>query len=312
MQSARPSARLQGVSKYITPTLLGGIAAAATLLTLTVMLWPLGPLAGGLLIGLGVLLTVALAGHLLARRRYRPGWEYSEDDIRGLSESDRLEYRLQALIDQERRLEVRELQLARQMRVQLANDESIDVVRTHLSDAELAGFVEKDRRLVALIEAESQRAFNRVLNNRYAADAGVNSPLIFADIRAFVEEVARLYRPDSPDPLLETDIELVAKSLSSMALHMLVVVDGLPINLKSYSTAKMYRLIRRGASYYGTYKAFRPFLEQGLNALQVARLALGMNPVAVGLAWAAGKLTTHGAKAIGERAAAAARTAIAQ
>ena len=116
-----------------------------------------------------------------------------------------------------------------------------------------------------------------------------------------MEEVARLHRPDSPDPLLETEIELVAKSLSSMALHMLVVVDGLPINLKSYSTAKMYRLIRRGASYYGTYKSFRPFLEQGLNALQVARLALGMNPVAVGLAWAAGKLTTHGAKAIGER-----------
>ncbi len=301
MQSAWASARLKGVSKYITPTLLGGILAATTLLTLTVMLWPPSPLAGGLLIGLGVLLAVALAGHLLARRRYRPGWGYSDDAIRGLSEAERLEYRLQALIDQERRLEVRELQLARQMRVQLANDESIDVVRTDLSDAELAGFVEKDRRLVALIEAESQRAFNRVLNNRYAADVGVNSQLIFADIRAFVEEVARLYRPDSPDPLLETEIELVAKSLSSMALHMLVVVDGLPINLKSYSTAKMYRLIRRGASYYGTYKSFRPFLEQGLNALQVARLALGMNPVAVGLAWAAGKLTTHGAKAIGER-----------
>ncbi len=279
---------------------MGGTLAALLLAVLTVLLWPPGALVGTLLTVLFLLLFLALAGHIHRRRRHRPAWGYPEEVTRGMSAEERLEFRLQAVIDQERRLEIRELQLARQLRTQLATGEALDVVQTDLSDEKLAEFAEKDRKLVALIEAESQRAFNRVLNNRYAAEEGVNSPLILADIRAFVEEVAHLYRPESKDPLLETDIELVAKSLSSMALHLLVVVDGLPINLKSYSTAKMYRLIRRGASYYGTYKSFRPYLEQGLNALQVARLALGMNPVAVSIAWAAGKLTTHGAKTLGE------------
>jgi hypothetical protein len=288
------------VSKYITATFIGGVLAAAILAALAYILWPPGTLVGTLLIALFVLLVIAVAQHVQHRRRHRPAWGFPDGQARGLSESERLEIRLQALIDQERRLEIRELQLARQMRTQLATGETIDVVQTDLADQKLAEFVESDRKLVALIEAESQRAFYRVLNNRYAAAEGVNSALIVADLRAFVEEVARLYRPDSKDPLLETDIELVAKSLSSMALHLLVVIDGLPINLKSYSTARMYRLIRRGASYYGTYKAVRPYLEQGLNALQVARLALGMNPVAVSLAWAAGKLTTHGARTVGE------------
>ena len=72
---------MQGVSKYITASLIGGIAAAAVMLTLTVMLWPPGWLAGGLLIGLGVLLALALTGHLLQRRRYRPGWGYTDEDI---------------------------------------------------------------------------------------------------------------------------------------------------------------------------------------------------------------------------------------
>lgn len=288
------------VSKYFTPTVMGGLVAAAILAVLAVVLWPPGALVGALLTALLALLVIAIAQDVFHRRRHRPAWRFPDEEARGLSESERLEFRLQALIDQERRLEIRELQLARQMRTQLASSDTIDVVQTDVPDQKLAEFVDSDRKLVALIEAESQRAFYRVLNNRYAAEEGVNSALIVADLRAFVEEVARLYRPDSRDPLLETDIELVAKSLSSMALHLLVVIDGLPINLKSYSTARMYRLIRRGASYYGTYKSVRPYLEQGLNALQVARLALGMNPVAVSLAWAAGKLTTHGARTVGE------------
>lgn len=154
---------------------------------------------------------------------------------------------------------------------------------------------------MSLIEQESRLAFDRILNNRYAAGNGVDTALILADLRDFIETVARLYRPESTDPLLETEIERIAKSLSSTSLHLLMIVDSLPIDLKSYNTAKMYRLLRRSASYYGTYKAVRPYLEQGMNAVQLARLALGFNPIAVGAAWIAGRITAHGARALGER-----------
>lgn len=290
------------MDRYLTPALIGGVAAAATLATLAVVLWPPGLVVGTLLSLLGVMLAIALLAHVARRRRYRPEWSFRPERAAGLTEAELAEWRNRALIEREQRLELRELQLARQTRaLQRVNEDYLDVLDAEPSSDELGAMVETDRKLIALIESESQLAFDRILENRYAAAQGVNTALILADLRSFVERVARLYRPNSQNPLLETEIELIAKSLSSTALHMLVVVDGLPINLKSYNAAKMYRLIRRGVSYYGTYKAFRPYIERGLNALQMARLAFGVNPAAVGAAWAAGKLTSYGARAIGER-----------
>ncbi len=290
------------MSKYLTITLIAGIFGAAILIALIVLLWPPGLLIGALLGSLLFLLAIALLVHVVERRHFRPAWRFRPEDEAGLSESEVAELRMNALIEREQRLELRELQLARQTRaLQIANEDYIDVLQADPPAEELAERVEADRRLMALIEEESQDAFDRVRQNRYAAEHGVNTTLILEDTRAFVEKVARLYCPDTEDPLFETDIEAITKSVSSTALHMLVVVDGLPINLKSYNAAKMYRLIRRGAAYYGTYKAYRPYVEHGLNVLQAARLALGVNPAAVGVAWAAGKLATHGARAIGER-----------
>ena len=290
------------MSKYLTITLISGIFGAAILVALIVLLWPPGLLVGVLLSILFFLLAIAMLVHVIERRHFRPAWRFRPQDEEGLSESEVAELRMNALIEREQRLELRELQLARQTRaLQIANEDYIDVLQADPPAEELAERVEADRQLMALIEAESQHAFDRVLENRYAAEQGVNTALILQDTRAFVEKVARLYCPDTEDPLFETDVEAITKSVSSTALHMLVVVEGLPINLKSYNAAKMYRLIRRGASYYGTYKAYRPYIEHGLNVLQAARLALGVNPATVGVAWAAGKLATHGARAIGER-----------
>ncbi|HUF73288.1 MAG TPA: hypothetical protein VMR74_10360 [Gammaproteobacteria bacterium] len=290
------------MDKYLTPALIGGLVAAATLVALVVVLWPPGLAAGILLSILAGLLAVALAFHVARRKRYRPEWKFRPGQAGGMTEAELAEWRNRALIDREQRLELRELQLARQTRaLQRVNEDYLDVLDSEPTAEELGALVETDRRVIALIESESQRAFDRVLANRYAAPEGVNTALILADVRSFVEQVARLYRPDTEHPLLETEIELIAKSLSSAALHVLVVVDALPINLKSYNAARMYRLIRRGASYYGTYKSFRPYIEHGLNVLQMARLAFGVNPAAVAAAWAAGKLTSYGAKAIGER-----------
>lgn len=290
------------MSKYLTITLIGGILGVAILIALLVILWPPGMLVGSLLVSLLVMLALAMIVHVIERRHFRPAWRIRPEDAEGMSEAELAELRMNALVEREQRLELRELQLARQTRaLQIANEDYLDVLEADPPAEELAMLVETDRKLIALIESESQRAFDRVLENRYAAEHGINTQLIFEDTRAFIETVAHLYRPDTEDPLFETDIELIAKSMSSAALHLLVVIDGLPMNLKSYNAATMYRLIRRGASYYGTYKAFRPYLEHGLNVLQAARLAIGMNPAAVGAAWAAGKLATHGARAIGER-----------
>lgn len=278
------------------------VLATALLVSLLVRLWPPGPIIAALMGALFLLLVTTV--FVVVRRQLQdtPPWAYGAGSPAEMSDDEFIDYRLKSLAEFERRLELRELRLARQIRTShLAHDDYIDLVQADPTDDELESLAEKDRQLIGLIEAESQLAFNRILENRYAADGGVNTPLILTDIRAFIEQVAKLYCPNTDDALFETEIELIAKSLSSASLHLLIVVDALPGNLKTYNTAKMYRLVRRGASYYGNYKAFRPYMEQGLNALQVARLALGMNPITVGATWLAGKLTSYGAKAIGER-----------
>ena len=281
--------------------LLCMLAGAAILIAITVMLWPPGRALAVLLAVLGLVLAAGFA--LTVRRGSEPSVSLlSDEELSTLSDAERVEHQIRALADYERRLGIREQRLARLMRAQqLTADDFVSVVQTEPDDEELADLTEKDRRLVALIEAESQLAFERILKNRYADDDGVDTALILADVRTFIEKVAKLYSPETANPLLETEIERIAKSLSSTSLHLLMVVDTLPLDLKSYNTAKMYRLLRRSTSYYGTYKAVRPYLEQGLNVLQLARLALGSNPIAVGAAWIAGKITTHGAKALGER-----------
>lgn len=289
------------LSKYLTLALVGGLFGAGLLIWLTIVLWPPGTLVGSLLASLALLLAIALTAHILKRRRYREV-AVNPAALDDMTPDERTAWRLEVLAEREQYLELRELKLGRQMRaLQRAGDDYIDILEADPPMEELERLVAADRQLIALIESESQRAFDRIRGNRYGAAEGVNTALIVTDVRDFVEAVAKLYRPETEHPLLETEIERIAKTLSSAALHMLVVVDDLPINLKSYNTASLYRLIRRGVSYYGTYKAFRPYLEQGMNLLQLARLALGMNPIAVGGAWVAGKIASHGAKAIGER-----------
>ncbi len=290
------------MNRFLWSALACTLVAAVLLGWLAVQLWPPGTKVAWLLGGSGALIGIALTAQVLALLRGRGSWrrgaELPEEEAAAL-----IEDQVQALEDQERRLELRELRLARHMRLHqhTLDDEAIDLVEAHPSDDELAALVETDRRLMALVEAESQRAFDRVRENRYAADQGVDTGLILKDLRVFVRDVALLYQPGTEDPLLETDVELLAKSISSTALHLLVVIDGLPLDLKSYNIATLYRLIRRATAYYGTYKAVRPYLDHGLTALQAARLALGMNPAVVGATWVAGKVTAQGAKVVGER-----------
>ena len=272
------------------------------LIVLTVKLWPPGPVVGGLLAAIFILPVIAAIANIARQQRSVRSAYVSAKDILELSDDELQKLQLEALAEIESNLELRELRLARRIRAaNIATADYLDLLDPEPTDKELEVLLEHDRRLILLIEEESQLAFDRILANRYASGDGVDTGLIMSDVRDFVEKVAQLYQPESENILLETEIERMAKSLSSTSLHLLLVIDGLPLDIKSYNLATVYRLIRRGVSYYGTYKAFRPYLEHGMNSLQLARLAMGINPLAVGTAWLAGKLASHGAKAVGER-----------
>ncbi|MEO0973891.1 MAG: hypothetical protein AAFX85_12430, partial [Pseudomonadota bacterium] len=253
-------------------------------------------------LGLGAACSFGAAAAHVALARRRPTDAATESDT--LQERlDALAYRESQVSHRAHRLEVREQRLSRQLRVlQLADhDRFVDVVDSELSPHAIERLVQQDQALLALIERRSQQAFDDLLANRYSDGDGVDLTLMWQDLGNFIESVARLYQPQARDPLLETEIELVAKATSSTALHLLLVVDALPLDLKSYNAATMYRTLRRAADYYGTWKQVKPYLDAGLSVLQVARFALGVNPVAVGASWVAGKLAAQGAQKVTEQ-----------
>ncbi len=277
---------------------------AAGLLALALLLSPPNqPYVMLTLVAALALCFTSLVTHLALVRRTR-ATPAPEQEASALTDRAGALARQEAQIRQRAdRLEIREQRLSRRLRVlQLADHERfVDVVDSELSPQAIERLVSNDRELLLLIERRSQQAFEDILANRYSDGDGVNMALLWRDVGDFVETVARLYQPDARHPLLETELELVAKATSSTALHLLLVVDALPLNLKGYNAATMYRTLRRAVDYYGTWKQVKPFLDAGLSVLQVARFALGANPVAVGASWAAGKLAAQGAQKVTEQ-----------
>ena len=65
---------------------------------------------------------------------------------------------------------------------------------------------ERDRRLFELLEAESQRLFEKILNSEFSREGRVQADLIRDEALRLVTSVAAIYRPDLKEPLLETSI----------------------------------------------------------------------------------------------------------
>ncbi len=280
------------------------VLAGCTLLAL----WPPTPLTAALLAGIGLLALAATTLQLLRLRAVRRR-EASPQFMRELADlraaSAQVQAREQAVRRRADQLELREQRIGRRLRaLHLAElGQAVDVADSEHSEEALLRLVRSDRALIALIEAESQRAFDNILANRYAAGDGnrVHLGLVMQDLGEFVESVARLYRSEGEAPLLDTEIERVVLAASSTALHVLVVVDALPINVKSWNVQKLYRQMRRAVSYYGTYKAAQPYLDLGMGLLQFARFAFGANPLTAGATWVTGKLAARGVARVTEK-----------
>jgi hypothetical protein len=92
-------------------TIVALAATVAALVVLAVVLWPPTVVTGLLLAALFLLPSVALLAGLARLQRRVPIHSLSAEAIIGMSDEEMLRYRLQALADLERQLEIRELRL---------------------------------------------------------------------------------------------------------------------------------------------------------------------------------------------------------
>ena len=155
---------------------------------------------------------------------------------------------------------------------------------------------EKDQAVMALIRQRTEQLFEDIKNKAYQKDGRFEKGRLMMDMLALMESVAKIYQPDSENPLLETNVELLLRAANRIALQMLVVLEQLPLDIKRYSFRNIYESVQTGIKIYGVYKAANPYWNFLRPVYYLGRYGLGGNPVTLGVAWALGEMAKTGAK----------------
>ncbi len=161
-----------------------------------------------------------------------------------------------------------------------------------------ADYAEKDRQVVEILEEEAQTLYENIRSNKYVRNDKFELPLLRDDALALATRVAQVYQPTVENPLLETSIEQLVRASSRACLHLLVVLDRLPLNVQEYNVNSMYGYVRQAVKAYGVYQQARPFMPYLSGAYYAGRAAMGVNPISLGAWWTIGKLSQKGASAL--------------
>lgn len=167
----------------------------------------------------------------------------------------------------------------------------------NLQNAELA---RRDAQMLDLLAQETRRLFEDIRANKYVQN-GRFQPLILRDEAwQLAERVARIYRPDAENPLLETSPELVLRAASRVCLHLLVILDELPLKVQGYNLNALYQYVRQAVRAYDMYKTVQPYWPYMNTAFYLSRLVLGANPTTLGTWWVVSEIGKRGAEKLAE------------
>lgn len=264
----------------------------------------LTPLSGLSLSGIAVALFCAI--RLALRNPNTPGLDQPQAEQTSL-ELNELRRELEAQLDEQaRQLETRERQLSERLLVfhewleypTRDGTPGADRSAPELAPAELT---ERDRQLQTLINDQARQVYRRIRDGYYQPGEQLDAKLIREDVVSFVTQVARLYRPEADNPLLETSVEQLLRAGSRICLHVLVVLERLPLDVKNQSFAELYAWFQTAVKAFDLYSKAEPYLGYAGQALYAGRLLAGASPLTLGITWALTELTKRGAKSLGKR-----------
>ena len=156
-------------------------------------------------------------------------------------------------------------------------------------------FTAQDQQVLDILQAESKLVYEKILNNGYTDDGTVNVDRIRDDVLDLVTRIAKVYSPEQENPLFETSIEQLARAISRTSLHLLVVLEQLPLDVKSYNINSAFGYIQKAVRSYGAYKSAEPWLTYLGRTAYFGRFVAGANPVTLGAWWAATEIGKRGA-----------------
>lgn len=202
--------------------------------------------------------------------------------------------REQTLVERERDL------AAKLVRFQEFLEYPEDELHEDLSSPELLRLSEQDREVNRILEEEAERVYEKIRRNGYSNEGKVDVRAIRDDALDLIRRVARIYKPDSEFPLLETSFEHLTRAGSRVCLHALVLMEQLPLNVQQYSINTLYAYIRKAVVGYGVYQKASPWLSFLGRSFYVGRMAATTNPAALGAWWLASEVGKRGAQKVME------------
>lgn len=156
---------------------------------------------------------------------------------------------------------------------------------------------EKDQQVHDLLEAESSDLYRKLKEGFYKGENGKFDPAKARDdALGLVTRVAKVYRPHSENPLLETSVEQLLRAGSRTCLHLLIVLERLPLNMKDANFATVHGHLTTAVKAYDVYRSAEPWLGYAGRALYGARMVAGANPVTLGLSFVLTELGKAGVK----------------
>jgi hypothetical protein len=165
---------------------------------------------------------------------------------------------------------------------------------------ELQKLSEQDRLVRQLLEKEAERVYEKIRRNGYTVNGKVDLNAIREEAMAMIQQVARIYNPDSQNPLLETSFDQLARAASRICLHVLVLLEQLPVSVQHYNANRLYGYIQKAIASYGVYQKASPWLAYATRGMYAGRMLSATNPVTLGAWWLATELGKRGAQKVVE------------
>jgi hypothetical protein len=176
----------------------------------------------------------------------------------------------------------------------------IELTQHPEASASRADLARKDRQMLELLQAETKVLYDNIVQNKYAAEGRVLLPMIRDDVLVLIQRVAKIYQPNVEQPLLEASLDRVFRAVSRASLHLLVILDELPLSVDEASFNTIYNYVRSAVNTWRMYKSAETYWPYVNTAYYLSRFALGANPLALGTWWFVSSLGSRGAQAIAQ------------
>lgn len=153
-----------------------------------------------------------------------------------------------------------------------------------------------DREVQQILETEAAKVYENIRTNAYVVDGRVEVTRIRTDVFDLIGRVARVYQPDSSQPLLETSFNNLARAFSRICLHCLALLEQLPVDVRNYTLNELFIYFQRATKAYGAYQMVSPWMKRLGRTAYAGRLAAGANPVTLGAWWLASEVAQRGTR----------------